>query len=125
MRRPAAYVGRMTERVLQEPTLLVLTALADAPRHGYAIAQEVKSLSGDRVVLRTGTLYGALDRLLKDGLIDVHREEVVDGRARKVYALAPLGRERLAAEAERMAATAREASRRLGITRAGGTVTET
>ncbi|MFE3586909.1 PadR family transcriptional regulator [Streptomyces niveus] len=115
----------MTERVLQEPTLLVLTALADAPRHGYAIAQEVKSLSGDRVVLRTGTLYGALDRLLKDGLIDVHREEVVDGRARKIYALAPLGRERLAAEAERMAATAREASRRLGITRAGGTVTET
>ncbi|MFD4765027.1 PadR family transcriptional regulator [Streptomyces niveus] len=115
----------MTERVLQEPTLLVLTALADAPRHGYAIAQEVKSLSGDRVVLRTGTLYGALDRLLKDGLIDVHREEVVDGRARKVYALAPLGRERLAAEAERMAATAREASRRLGINRAGGTVTET
>ncbi|WP_069628691.1 PadR family transcriptional regulator [Streptomyces niveus] len=115
----------MTERVLQEPTLLVLTALADAPRHGYAIAQEVKTLSGDRVVLRTGTLYGALDRLLKDGLIDVHREEIVDGRARKVYALAPLGRERLAAEAERMAATAREASRRLGITRAGGTVAET
>lgn len=111
----------MSERVLQEPTLLVLTALADAPRHGYAVAQEVKSLSGDRVVLRTGTLYGALDRLLNDGLIVVHREEVVDGRARKVYALAPLGRERLAAEAARMAATAREASRRLGGSGATGT----
>ncbi|MFB7703477.1 PadR family transcriptional regulator, partial [Streptomyces niveus] len=110
----------MTERVLQEPTLLVLTALADAPRHGYAIAQEVKSLSGDRVVLRTGTLYGALDRLLKDGLIDVHREEIVDGRARKVYALAPLGRERLAAEAERMAARGPATHPRGGITPAGG-----
>lgn len=113
--RRATYVGGMSERVLQEPTLLILTALADEPRHGYAIAQEVKSLSGSRVTLRTGTLYGALDRLLKDGLIQVHREEVVDGRARKVYALAPLGRERLAEAAQRMAATAREATRRLGM----------
>ena len=104
----------MSERGLQEPTLLVLTALADEPRHGYAIAQEVKTLSDDRVVLRTGTLYGALDRLLRDGLIEVHREEIVDGRARRIYTLAPAGRERLAVEAERMAATAREARRRLG-----------
>ena len=113
----------MSERVFQEPTLLILTALADEPRHGYAIAQEVKSLSGNRVVLRTGTLYGALDRLLKDGLIEVRREEIVDGRARKIYTLAPLGRERLAAAAERMAATAREATRRLGIS--GSAVTQT
>lgn len=115
MGRRAAYVGRMSERPLQEPTLLILTALADRPRHGYAVTQEVKALSEGRVVLRTGTLYGALDRLLKDGLIEVHREEIVDGRARKVYALAPPGRETLSAAAERMAATAREATRRLGI----------
>ncbi|MEV7086878.1 PadR family transcriptional regulator [Streptomyces sp. NPDC093085] len=108
----------LREHELREPTLLMLTALADAPRHGYAIAQEVKGLSGGRVVLRTGTLYGALERLLKDGLIAVEREEVVTGRARKVYALAEPGRRRLAAEAERMAATAREATRRLGISAA-------
>ncbi|WP_245240686.1 PadR family transcriptional regulator [Streptomyces spiramenti] len=103
------------KRGMQEPTLLVLTALADGPRHGYAVAQEVKVLSGGRVVLRTGTLYGALDRLLGEGLVEVHREEVVDGRARRIYALSPAGRGRLADEVTRMAATAREAGRRLGL----------
>ena len=41
----------------------MLTALAAGPLHGYGIIQEVASLSGDRVKLRAGTLYGALDRL--------------------------------------------------------------
>jgi DNA-binding PadR family transcriptional regulator len=98
----AAHAGGVSERVLQEPTLLIRAASADKSRHGHAIAQEVKSLSGNRVVLRTGTLHGSLDRLLKDGLIKVRREEVVDGRARKVCALAPLGSERPAATMERM-----------------------
>ncbi|MFF3707961.1 PadR family transcriptional regulator [Streptomyces phaeochromogenes] len=104
----------MSERGLQELALLLLTALADAPRHGYAVAQEVKTITDGRVVPRTGALYGALDRLLAEGLIKVEREEVVDGRARRIFALAPAGRERLAAEAERLAATAREVRRRLG-----------
>ncbi|MFJ2259148.1 PadR family transcriptional regulator [Streptomyces sp. NPDC087844] len=107
----------MSERVMQEPTLMVLTALADAPRHGYAIAQEVKAMTGGRVVLRTGALYGALDRLLADGLIDIEREEVADGRARRIFTLSASGRERLTAEAERLAATAKEATRRLSVTR--------
>jgi len=110
-------VPGVTERVMQEPTLLVLTALADAPRHGYAVAQEIKTMTGGRVSLRTGALYGALDRLLADGLIDVEREEVVDGRARRIFTLSATGRERLTAEAERLAATAREAARRLSAAR--------
>ncbi|MFD4532853.1 PadR family transcriptional regulator [Kitasatospora sp. NPDC058397] len=105
----------MSERVMQEPTLMVLTALADAPRHGYAIAQEVKVMTGGRVALRTGALYGALDRLLADGLIDIDREEIVDGRARRIFTLSPAGRERLAVEAERLAAAAKEATRRLSV----------
>ncbi|AXG79907.1 PadR family transcriptional regulator [Streptomyces paludis] len=104
----------MSERGMQELALLLLTALANAPRHGYAIAQEVKAISEGRVVPRTGALYGALDRLLAEGLIQVEREEIVNGRARRVFALAPAGRERLEAEAERLAATAREVRRRLG-----------
>ncbi|MFD3314133.1 PadR family transcriptional regulator [Streptomyces sp. NPDC058694] len=104
----------MSERGMQELALLLLTALADAPRHGYAVAQEVKAITDGRVVPRTGALYGALDRLLAEGLIKVEREEVVDGRARRIFALAPAGRERLEAEAERLAATAREVRRRLG-----------
>ncbi|MFE6055012.1 PadR family transcriptional regulator [Kitasatospora sp. NPDC056446] len=108
---------------MQEPTLLVLTALADAARHGYAIAQEVKAMTGGRVALRTGALYGALDRLLAEGLIDIEREETVDGRARRIFTLSPAGRERLAAEAERLAETAREASRRLSVTRPSSAAT--
>ncbi|WP_069173666.1 PadR family transcriptional regulator [Streptomyces griseus] len=103
----------MSERGMQELALLLLTALANAPRHGYAIAQEVKTITDGRVAPRTGALYGALDRLLSEGLIQVEREEVVGGRARRIFALAPAGRERLQAEAERLAATAREVRRRL------------
>lgn len=105
----------MTDRPLQEPTLLLLTALSDQPRHGYAIVQEVLAMSGGRVRLRTGTLYAALDRLVNEELIEVHREEVVDGRLRRSYTLTGQGRVRLAAEAERLYATAREARRRLGL----------
>ncbi|MFJ9949095.1 PadR family transcriptional regulator [Kitasatospora sp. NPDC091207] len=105
----------MTERAMQEPTLLLLTALADAPRHGYALIQEVSAISEGRVKMRTGTLYGALDRLLQQGLIEVAAEEVVDGRARRSYALTRTGRAALAAEAGRLRAVASEAERRLSV----------
>jgi DNA-binding PadR family transcriptional regulator len=103
----------MTERRLQEPTVLLLTALADSPKHGYSLMQEVETMSGGRVRLRTGTLYGALDRLLQQGLIRIDSEEVVDGRMRRTYALSDSGREVLGAEAEWLQATADEARRRL------------
>ncbi|MER7771628.1 PadR family transcriptional regulator [Kitasatospora sp. NPDC096140] len=107
----------MTERSMQEPTLLLLTALADAPRHGYALIQEIAVISEGRVKMRTGTLYGALDRLLGQGLIEVAAEEVVDGRARRTYALTDAGRGALAAEAARLRAVATEAERRLAALR--------
>ncbi|MEU9078344.1 PadR family transcriptional regulator [Kitasatospora sp. NPDC004745] len=105
----------MNHRALQEPTTLLLTALADAPRHGYALIAEVSEISGGRVRLRAGTLYGALDRLLADGLIRIEQEEVVEGRLRRTFALTADGRELLATEAERLQSTAREAKRRLGL----------
>lgn len=114
--RWVTYDAGMSDRAMQEPTLLLLTALADEPRHGYAIAREVETISGGRVKLRTGTLYGALERLLGQGLIEVHEEEIVDSRLRRTYTLTPAGRESLGAEVQRIAATAREATRRLGIT---------
>jgi DNA-binding PadR family transcriptional regulator len=108
----------MNERPLQEPTLLLLTALADEPRHGYGLIQEIDAISQGRVRMRTGTLYGALDRLAQQGLIRVEREEVVDGRARKVYALAEAGRDVLATETERLRTVVAEAERRLAARRA-------
>ncbi|KQV24165.1 MULTISPECIES: PadR family transcriptional regulator [unclassified Kitasatospora] len=107
----------MTERSMQEPTLLLLTALADAPRHGYALIQEIAEISDGRVKMRTGTLYGALDRLLGQGLIAVEREEIVDGRARRTYALTEPGRAALTAETVRLRAVLAEADRRLTVVR--------
>lgn len=51
-----------------EPALLILAALADGPRHGYAIMTEVEQISGSP--LGPGTLYAALGRLERRGLIE-------------------------------------------------------
>ena len=99
---------------MQETTFLILTALAQQPQHGYGIIQDVSRISGERVALRAGTLYGALERLDADGLIAVDREEIVDGRLRRYYRLTGEGSARLAAEARRLQESAGTALRRLG-----------
>jgi len=98
---------------LQEPTFLILTALAAGPLHGYGIIQEVSALSDGRVVLRPGTLYGALDRLVDQGLTVADREEVVDGRLRRYYRLTDEGASVLDAEAKRLTTNAEAAVSRL------------
>ena len=103
---------------MQEASFLILTALADGSQHGYGIIAEVRQISGGRVKLRAGTLYTAIDRLRADKLIDVDREEIVDGRLRRYYRLTPAGTGRLAAEAARMHANAAAALTRLSL--AGG-----
>jgi DNA-binding PadR family transcriptional regulator len=103
----------MNIRPMQEATFLILTALAAGTQHGYGIISEVAEISGERVRLRAGTLYTALDRLRADGLIEVDREEVVDNRLRRYYRLTPEGGRRLAAEAARLQANATAALKRL------------
>jgi DNA-binding PadR family transcriptional regulator len=103
----------MNIRPMQEATFLILTALAAGTQHGYGIISEVAAISGERVRLRAGTLYTALDRLRADGLIEVDREEVVDNRLRRYYRLTPEGGRRLAAEAARLQANATAALKRL------------
>jgi DNA-binding PadR family transcriptional regulator len=98
---------------MQEATFLILTALADRSRHGYAIIGEVERISQRRVRLRAGTLYAALDRLLEAGFVSVEREEVVDNRLRRYYRLTESGRAGLAEEAARLKANAAVALRRL------------
>jgi DNA-binding PadR family transcriptional regulator len=51
-----------------DASVLILTSLADTPKHGYALIQDIKGFAG--VELGPGTLYGALDRLERLGLIE-------------------------------------------------------
>ena len=108
----------MSMRPLQEPTFLILTALAAGAQHGYGIMNDVAQISGDAVKLHAGTLYAALDRLTAEGLVVADREEVVEGRLRRYYRLTPPGAERLAAEVERRRSQNTVAARRLRL--AGG-----
>ena len=103
----------MGSRAMTEAAFLVLTALAGEPQHGYGIVGEVDALSGGRVTLSVGTLYGVLDRLAADRLVELDREEVRNGRLRRYYRLTDQGADALAAEAERLAANVEAAARRL------------
>jgi DNA-binding PadR family transcriptional regulator len=89
---------------LPETTFFILLSLAPTPKHGYAILQDVADLSDGRLQLSTGTLYGALRRMLDQGWIARYDEasQVVDGRTRKAYRLTDLGEKILNADAARM-----------------------
>ncbi|GAA3884925.1 helix-turn-helix transcriptional regulator [Saccharothrix violaceirubra] len=95
---------------MSEQTFLILTALADESRHGYAIVRAVEELSDGRTTLRVGTLYGVLDRLVADGWADRGREEVHQGRLRRYYKLTDAGVRALSAEVARLSANVRAAS---------------
>lgn len=107
---------------MTEPAFLVLTALVDEPRHGYGIVREVEELSGGRVRLKVGTLYGVLDRLAAEELVAFDREEVQQGRLRRYYRLTDEGTRALEAEAVRLAENARAATDRLRARRTGPSV---
>ncbi len=104
---------------MQEPTFLILTALAARAQHGYGIMIDVARISDGRVRLRAGTLYAALDRLKSDGMVSGDKEEIVDGRLRRYYKITDEGTKELATEVGRLRANAAVAAARLGL--AGGT----
>src|SRR5579863_8293336 len=96
---------------LSEPVLLILLSLAERARHGYSILKDVEELSGGRVILSTGTLYGALRRLLDERWIERFEEDEAS-RDRQAYRLTPKGRQILLAEVARMKQLTRLASLR-------------
>jgi PadR family transcriptional regulator, regulatory protein PadR len=73
---------------------LLLATLEDGPRHGYAIKEALRTGSGGRFDLPTGTVYPALHRLERAGLIS-GSWSVVDGRRRRSYQLTGAGRRKL------------------------------
>lgn len=99
-------------RPVSEPVFWILLSLAGAPQHGYALMKDVAELSEGRVRLTTGTLYGALARLLEDEWIE--RFDARDtSRDKQSYRLTGIGRTRLREETDRLRHVARTASARL------------
>ncbi len=92
---------------IRRSTYFVLASLLDGPLHGYAIIRRADELSDGHVRLSTGTLFGALDRLVESGLVEAGEEEKVEGRVRRSYTLTQDGHTALAAEADRLRRAAR------------------
>jgi len=90
-----------------EPSLHILVSLSDGPKHGYAIMTDVEAITGSP--LGPGTLYGALARLERRGLIEAL--EHVDRR--RPYRLTPLGDATVRAQLERLQGFARTGLKRL------------
>lgn len=79
-------------------TTIILKLLADGGKmYGYEITQKVKELSGDKLLLKEGSLYPALHKLLDDGLVEVETVHV-GKRVRKYYQLTRQGHARKQAQ---------------------------
>jgi len=107
------HVGRDT-KPLSEQVVLVLTSLASEPKHGYALLKDVEKLSQGRIQLSTGTLYGAIRRLLEDEWIERFEQEDTS-REKQAYRLTAKGRAQLNAEIARLRHLLRSATTRLGL----------
>jgi DNA-binding PadR family transcriptional regulator len=90
-----------------EPALLILISLAEEPKHGYSMTEDIESISGVR--LGPGTLYGAIARLESRGLIEPLKSE----DRRNPYRLTGLGERALRARLDAMMTVIRAGQRRL------------
>jgi DNA-binding PadR family transcriptional regulator len=95
-----------------EPALLVLSSLAEGPKHGYAIIKDVAEMAD--VTLGPGTLYGALSRLEEQGLIEALPKE----ERRRPYRLTGAGAKALGERLKALEHVSRTGLRRLGAARA-------
>lgn len=85
---------------LSPAVFAVLLALSDGERHGYAIMKEARTPAGGGVAMGPGTLYGTLDRLMRDGLVE--ESSISDDERRRYYRLTSTGRAAIASELERL-----------------------
>ncbi len=98
-----------------EPPVLILTSLADGPKHGYALTRDIEQFAG--VTLGPGTLYGAIARLEERGLIEPESDG--GGTRRRPYRITAEGRVALEEAVRGMRSLADVGARRLGL-RLGG-----
>src|SRR5688572_1190405 len=76
---------------------LILKTLARGPSHGYAIARYIEDTTGEAVLIEDGSLYPALYRLERKGLLEAEWGVSELGRRAKVYRITTAGRAQLAA----------------------------
>ncbi|HEV2387907.1 MAG TPA: PadR family transcriptional regulator [Candidatus Acidoferrales bacterium] len=81
--------------------MMVLETLKRQPMHGYALAQHIKRRSNDLLRVEEGSLYPALQRLLKEGLVKAEWSTSATNRRVRVYRLTGAGAERLEREVSR------------------------
>jgi DNA-binding PadR family transcriptional regulator len=96
-----------------EPPVLILTSLAEGPKHGYALTKDIEQFSG--VSLGPGTLYGAIGRLEERGLIEPAPVAGGSDERRRPYRITASGRAALEAAVRDMRTLADEGAARLGL----------
>ena len=85
---------------LTDAVFYILLALR-RPNHGYGVVQQVEQMTGGRLILGPGTLYGALNQLTEKGWIELYSQQTTS-RKKKEYVITPQGREVFAKEVERL-----------------------
>ena len=102
---------------LSSAVLAILLSLAEGDKHGYAMMKDARSARGGGIAMGPGTLYGSIERMTRDGLVEESDRQ--DDERRRYYRLTSRGRAVLAAELERLDATVSSA-RSLGLLPDGG-----
>lgn len=75
--------------------MMILQTLKTQPLHGYALVQSIKRISNDLLQIEEGSLYPALQRMLKDGWVRAHWGVSSSGRRVRIYQLTPAGAKHL------------------------------
>jgi len=91
-------MSRPTDLVQGTLDLLILKILALEPQHGWAIAQRIRALSGDVLLVQQGSLYPALHKLETQGYIKAEWDTSEANRRAKYYSLTRTGKKHLAKE---------------------------
>jgi DNA-binding PadR family transcriptional regulator len=97
-------------------SLHLVLALLDGEQHGYALMRRVAEISDGAWQMGPGTLYGTLNRLVDDGLIEETRVDRDESERRRYYALTTAGREIATTELERLRLLVRRVGRTLPAT---------
>jgi PadR family transcriptional regulator len=92
-------MAKVTELLPGTLDMLILKAVSLRPLHGYGVLLRIAQISGDALQIPQGSLYPALYRLERDGLIQAEWGESDNNRKAKFYTITPSGRRRLKEDA--------------------------